>query len=434
MIDFLISLDKKATQLNVSSLFVIQPLIKLSISNEEIEFLAWGDPICDNQFKNKLLNNKSVDFIVNNLYGHYYYLLFDKIQNTICVGNSLFSVLPVYYFETKDEIKISNDPFRIGDAAGLSKYSKRFLLENILFKYPLFNQSCIDGVILLSSNHYIQIFKGTVNYFKHTAIENYFDRSPRRWKNALEKMSDLFIECSDKYFPDYLFASALTGGFDGRTLVSCSINKKKNFFTYSFGNEESSDIPIAEYLSNKYNLPFYKIMLDINYLKNFSLNEGLGFIKGSSGTASFARAHYLFAAKILSHKSGCLITGNFGSEVLRAPNNIGVMFSQNLNVLFKSGNFDSAINILKSSDEYEFLNIKNFAVEFDSLKDDLEKLPCFDPAYKQLSKNQQFYIFIFEEIFRKYFGAEMVNQFKYLSNRTPFLDIDFLKGILGTEL
>jgi hypothetical protein len=41
---------------------------------------------------------------------------------------------------------------------------------------------------------------------------------------------------------------------------------------------------------------------------------------------------------------------------------------------------------------------------------------------------------VFEEVFRKYFGAEMVNQFYYLSNRTPFLDVTFLKEILKTGL
>ena len=40
--------------------------------------------------------------------------------------------------------------------------------------------------------------------------------------------------------------------------------------------------------------------------------------------------------------------------------------------------------------------------------------------------------FIFEEVFRKYFGAEMVNQYIHLKNRTPFLDAEFMKIILGT--
>lgn len=39
-----------------------------------------------------------------------------------------------------------------------------------------------------------------------------------------------------------------------------------------------------------------------------------------------------------------------------------------------------------------------------------------------------------EEVFRKYFGAEMINQFRHVRNRTPYLDIDFLKEIFRTDL
>ena len=67
------------------------------------------------------------------------------------------------------------------------------------------------------------------------------------------------------------------------------------------------------------------------------------------------------------------------------------------------------------------------------LREDILKFSCFNQYYSGLTRNQRFYVFVFEELFRKYFGAEMVNQFRYLKNRTPFLDIDFLKAILKTE-
>ena len=41
---------------------------------------------------------------------------------------------------------------------------------------------------------------------------------------------------------------------------------------------------------------------------------------------------------------------------------------------------------------------------------------------------------MFEEVFRKYFGAELANQFRFIKNRTPFLDIDFVRAILSTSL
>ena len=434
MIDFLISIDKEKVTSGLSELFVKKPPIKLVHSNLEIEFLAWGDPIYDEQFKARLVKQPNVNFIINNLYGHYYFILFNKTTGTIYLGNSLFSILQVYYTETNNCLKISNDSFSLQNEGESIKYNKRFLLENILFNYPLFNQSCIEGVNLLPANHFMQIQKGKATNHQHTDIVNFFSASPTPWRKALNTISDLFIESSEKYFSEEKYASALTGGFDGRTLAACGLYKKRRFMTYSFGSEESADVKIAESLSTKTGIEFIEIDLDGNYLNNHSLNTGIDFINGSSGTASFARAHYLYATKILSEKTNYLVTGNFGSEVLRAEHNTGVTISQNLHGLFTAKNYGSAISLLETSPECDWINKQEFKHEWQSLKEELKTLPCFDYKYKLLTKNQQFYIVVFEEVFRKYFGAEMVNQFKYFSNRTPFLDNDFLKGILGTGL
>jgi asparagine synthase (glutamine-hydrolysing) len=434
MIDFSITISKSVPVTSLFGLFTIKPPLKLSIVTENIEFIAWGDPIYNNDFRNSIIENATIKCVIDNLYGHYYYILLNKTSNNTFVGSSLFSILPVYFTETNNSLRISNDPFFLQNEHGSNKYNKRFLLENILFYYPLFNQSCIKGVNLLCTNNYIQIIDGKATSQQHTAIEKYFSVSPIPWRKASDYVSDLFIESSKKYFPDEQYASALTGGFDGRTLVACGLYNKNKFITYSFGSEESTDVKIAQNLSNKAGIEFIKIDLNENYLKNHSQNTGLDFIKGSSGNGSFARAHYLYATKKLSEKTNYLITGNFGSEVFRAAHNAGVVISPNLYMLLTANNFDEAVNRLENTSEWEWITKSEFKDEWESLKEELSTLPCFDPEYKNLTKNQQFYKIVFDEVFRKYFGAEMVNQYKYIANRTPFLDIDFLKGILRTGL
>jgi hypothetical protein len=350
------------------------------------------------------------------------------------MGNSLFSILPIYFLKTKNGLTLSNDPLSIQGETGNDKYDKRFLLETILFNYPLFDHSCKEGVRLLPANHYLQINECKFHILQHTAIENYFVKDYIPWKKATDNISDLFIDTAKKYFPDELYATSLTGGFDGRTLTACGQYYKKTFLTYSFGTDDSKDIQIAEKLSKKYNLDFCKINLDNNYLKNESLNCGLEFIQGSTGCASFARSHYLHAARNLAKKTRFIITGNFGSEIFRAAHVAGVVISPNLYNILTAKNYDEAIRRCQCSYEWNWLHKSEFINEWDNLKEDLKKLSCFDPTYKSLPKNQQFYKIVFEEIFRKYFGAEMVNQYRYLANRTPFLDIDFLKGIFCTGL
>jgi hypothetical protein len=165
-----------------------------------------------------------------------------------------------------------------------------------------------------------------------------------------------------------------------------------------------------------------------------SLKTGKEFIINSSGTATFARAHYLYAARQLASETEHIITGNFGSEIFRAAHVVGSMFSNNLYALFNSDVPEKALPAIEQSDEYRCLNPASYKNEWAQFKEDVKNLQCYEPKYSVLTRNQRFYIFVMEEVFRKYFGAEMINQFRHVRNRTPYLDIDFLKEIFRTDL
>lgn len=415
-------------------MFIKKPVIGLHYNSEQYEFIAWGDPIVGADFRARLEQNLSVEFIVNNLYGHYYFIYLDKNSYDLSVGNSLFSILPVYYNTSKDKITLTENALSLSKQTGSDTISKRFILETLLFNYPLFNNSIFQEINLLPSNSYLTVSKGRSTIKKHTCIENLFDSRPVPWRKAVDQTSDCFIETVKKYLPDKPYATSLTGGFDGRTLVTAGLYYKRQLSAYSFGTDVSNDIRIAETLAQSAKIPFIKIGLEDDYARNESLECGKEFIINSSGTATFARAHYLFAVKQLSGEFEHIVTGNFGSEVFRAAHNAGAVISENLYNLFKSGSPSEAYSIIENSKEFKCLNRETYREEWDSLTEDLLNLPCFNKDYSSVSRNQRFYVFVFEELFRKYFGAEMVNQFKYLKNRTPFLDIDFLKAIFKTGL
>ena len=433
MIDFLLCINMDDPG-NIRQEFIQKPPCKITISNELIDFYAWGDPIADSDFEEKLMYAPDVKTIVGALKGHFYYLLQCKKQNTVFAGNSLFGILPLYYQQTHKKVFLSNSPFKVSEQTNSRNYNNRFLLENLLFRYPLFNHSCIKDISLLPCNHYIEVYSENFFIKQHTEIEQYFTKHPASWKKSVHDLSDLFIDCSKKYFPDQPYVSAMTGGFDGRTLVSCGLFFKRAFSTYSFGTSSSDDVLIAAKLSEKAGIPYNNIILDEKYVLDHSLSCGVEFINGSAGNASFSRAHYLYAVKLLSEKTKYMITGNFGSEIFRAAHIAGVMISPNLYALFNADSFSEAIETIENAPEWRFLRRNELAQEWEGLMEDLKTLPCFSAHYKGLTKNQQFYKIVFEEVFRKYFGAEMVNQFQYLANRTPFLDFDFVKSILSTGL
>lgn len=434
MIEFLIEIKLNSRITKIDNIFIKKPVIELHFNEPEYEFIAWGDPIYDKDFKKRFESYKTAEFILNNLYSHYYYIFLNKFNSDLIIGNSLFSILPVYYYTDNNRIVLSENVLTLGKHLNKNTINKRFILETVLFNYPLFNSSIIDGIDLLPSNSCIMIRAAKKEIIKHTNIDDFFSLDPKPWKISTASITDIFISAVKKYFPDLPYAHALTGGFDGRTLTAAGLYYNKQFSVYCFGSDVSRDMQIAADLSARASLDFIDIELDDDYIKHSSKTSGKEFVYNSSGSATFARAHYLHAAKMLSEDNSHIITGNFGSEVFRAAHVAGAVISSNLYNLFNSESIEDGFIKIQSSKEYRSLAAVNYLTEIEEMKTDIQHLPCFDDSFAQLTKNQRFYVFAFEELFRKYFGAEMINQFYYIKNRTPFLDIDFLKAIMQTGL
>ena len=159
------------------------------------------------------------------------------------------------------------------------------------------------------------------------------------------------------------------------------------------------------------------------------------FIISSSGTGTFTRAHYLFCyLEQLRGKTRYIVTGNFGSEIFRAVHIPGVVISPNLISAFNAGNLKEAMQMIRMSNEMRYLNQHEFRTELNELEEEIETLPCFSAKHRSLTKNKQLYIFVLKRSYSvNIFGAELVSQFGSIKNRTPFLDIDFLRELLPTE-
>ncbi len=430
---FLLDIPFEGGVSDPAQLFVSKPEMSLHLTGDDYEFFSWGDPIVTDKFRQELHIHRSIHFIVNNLYGHYWFLFFDKRSNEYQAGNSLFSILPVYYYAGKERLILSGNALSLGRHTGTAEISKRFILESVLFNYPLFNNSVLNEISLLPSNSGIIAGRHGVKLVRHTSVEELFTDKPSPWRRNAERLTDLFLSTSAKYFPEENYSCSLTGGFDGRTLTAAGKYHGKEFSCYCFGTSVSKDINIASGVTSAAAVPFDTIALDDDFIKGHSLDSGRQFIINSSGTGTFSRAHYVFAARHLAGRSKYMISGNFGSELFRAVHIPGVVISPNLYAVFRSSDPEDALRILKRSKEAEYINQKNFDQEWQELLNDLQHLPCFNLRYKDLTRNMQFYVFVFEEIFRKYFGAELSNQFIYLKNRTPFLDIDFMRELLKTR-
>lgn len=434
MVSFLLKVNKDRPVTSVDELFLEKPGRVIVICDENLGLALWGDPIVDENFRESFLMKRNPEYLLENVSGHFYFVLADTRNREITVGNSLFSLLPVYFYEQHDTVFFSDNAIRLGRHFGLTDLSVRFVTEMVLFNYPLSGQSAVEGIRLLAPSSCCRISKGHVASVRHFSPESLFVSDPLPWKQAAGEVAESFLASVKKYLPEESYFTSLTGGFDGRTLTAAGLFHNRRSIALCFGNATSDDLLFARIAARDAGISLEEIKLDNSYISGHSLELGRQFILNSSGTGTFERAHYLYAASGSAATGGCLVTGNFGSEVLRAAHVTGEMISRNLFHLFNEKNAENAFRLIQASPEFNALNYRMIRHAWEEIQSDLYNLPSFASGYSWLTRNQRFYIYLFDEVFRKYFGAEMINQFGFVRNRTPFLDRSFLKVLFSTGL
>lgn len=344
-----------------------------------------------------------------------------------------FGISPIYYSSTEKELHLSSDINILSNNIKSTRelnVNKRFLLEQNLFNYSLFNNTIFEEIKLLPSNS-VAIIKDKMSIRGNFHIEEYFVDDPVPYRYCIHNLTDLFISLNaDKiHNEDYI---SFTSGFDGRSLLALALSLGKKIRAYSFGIKRNIDLFLPEKQAALLGVDFWPILLDDNiYLDNF-LNIGEKLLTDTAANSNFLQLHWQYAAKILSEKTSTVVTGIFGSELFRSVHIAGQMISPAMSDYFKHLNSDMWITKLKNSNSLKFLNKENFRKEIEDLIDDLQD---YKTKNLQLSENQRLYKYMYDETFRKFFGMQFIQPMRsYVDVISPYLDWEFIKELLKTEL
>lgn len=342
-------------------------------------------------------------------------------------GNSFGALFPVYYHIRHDRLLLSSSAVFLGGKLETALPDRRYLLERLLFNYPFFQTTGLSGVGLLGAHRCLRVSETGAQIDAPFAINDYFGSGREHTAESLHGLTELFEAETRLFLPDAPFAVSFTGGFDGRTLVAAARKAgRSDFFTYSFGMPGETDVTFPAAQTRKLGIPYLPVYLDDNYVKQHAYDSAWAFMRLSEFNGNFGRPHYHYAARLLSGKTNYILTGNFGSEMFRAMHNPGVMMSEALIRVFTAmdNSWKDFLQHYAGEQASAF-----FHQEMDALIADLEQ---YLARKKELEPNQRFYVFVLEEIFRKYFGPELVMQSHYLCNRTPYLSFRFFRALNET--
>lgn len=365
--------------------------------------------------------------------GNFYLIIISEQEQLIRIIPGMMSLLPVYYSVSEDTLTVSSRADSIVKLKrGTFSVSKRYILEHFLFGYGFLNNTLFREIKLLPVNSIIETQYGKWRTLTHTRVSELFDNSPVPWRKSVEHITDLFIDRSKDYFPDQGYFSSLTGGLDGRTILAAGLARGKQITAYSYGSVSDKDIYIPQEICRDINLPYRAFILDQNYAEQSFLGDAREANRITEGNLRFSRATYLLLAREISGETAFMLSGNFGSELFRTPRMAGNMISSLVFAMFETDSDLEFANLIMQSPILKYLDIGLF-------KDELEELTYDCLTYrnnlrKTTSRIQGFYVYMFEEVFRKYFGPELILENAYITNRTPFIDFKFISEVLKSEL
>jgi hypothetical protein len=365
--------------------------------------------------------------------GNFYLIAIGQDGGTVRVFNSLLGILPVYWFEDSDAYWIASRADAIVRASGADfRLDKKYLIEHLLFGYGFQDATLFAGIRLLPANHFIEIKAGQLERRPHTRITDWYVDDPSPWKAALEPLSELFIERAAEYLPQEPYYSSLTGGLDGRTLLAIGLGLGRQITTYSYGLPTDKDVYIPQQIAQDLGIPYQPFLLDERFAKEHFLDHARRGNALAEGHLRFSRSAYHFLSERLKAQTRHLVSGNFGSELMRTMRGAGNVISPAALTLFEAKTEAEIAAKLAAHPRLRFLRL-------DELRPELEELIEECILYRKnldrgLSLNQQFYVYMLEEVFRKYFGAEIVLEQHYFASRTPFLDAAFIQALFKTEL
>lgn len=368
--------------------------------------------------------------VVHYLKGNFQIVIFDKKQKSILILNNRFGISPFYYsfvdntliFSTNLQVIVNCGAIHINlDKIGVAEYA--------IFGYPLGNRTIFEDIRSLPLAAYLIVKEDSIEVKRYWDCKNLLGQKLYSEKEALEIGSDLFKKIVNQYTqqPDKVCLS-LTGGFDCRAILSVLEKSPQDFICYSFGIPGSLNISIPQKICKENNINYLPIYLDEKYEKVFN-DYALQAIYLSDCLSTFERANYPYAFKKLSEFSPVVITGIFGSELMRTFQNValGYMVNENfVKINFAVDKKSVLSSIIKHTRENSYYSPQTFG-NFDELLEHTYE-QCFK-KYEGLNDNQKFYLFLLNEGVRKYFGGEVQTERIYAFNRFPFLDDEFVEFV-----
>ncbi len=363
--------------------------------------------------------------------GWFNLFIIDSIKNRVVFAHDHLGIKPLYWLDNDDYCIVSSSlawfPKILSNPPSINYTA---LVEFLIFNHPLGENTFFQDVHLLDPGHYLELESDKLSKHCYFDPDTLFTDHPVSGRKALDMIEKSFKQAVARAKPDHdRTALSLTGGFDGRTVLSV-IEDTRNLLLYTFGTPEVTDMMVASEIASQMGMTHRRFIIDSSYHETKFEQAAKDIILRSDGLATYERAHYMMAFQDIGKEVDVVLSGNCGSELFRAIHITGCIVSPLMAKLLQADDFRPEFSkyIDTMTDTIPLLNPP---VDLkDRLLESFEKY-IWQPL-KRYSHSKRFYLLQMTESFRKYFGTEMKADSHYAENRSAYIDIDLIRTINQT--
>lgn len=367
------------------------------------------------------------DRFTNSIKGNFVLVFIDSNKRYCRLFNGHSGMLPFYYALDGTRFIFSTSLSAAGNyLLNPPELDQVAIAEMVIFNHPLKDRTYYQQVKMLQPAEIVCTSIHGLSHKRWWDARSLLDAPLYSKNEALELGSDLFARTVNSYAVDIKRVRvSFTSGFDSRAILAVLNKDPSEILAYSFGTPGSLNVSIPIEICEQQRIPFYPIYLEQEYEKVFD-EYALRALWLSDGLSTVERANYPYAFEKLADFSPVVLTGLFGSELMRTFQNVGYVVNANLVRLNTAQDACQELRTLwKTPETWRYFRADFFSRNLEEVIADLKE--AWLDRFGDLSPDQRLYMFLLSEGLRKYFGAEIQMERPWGINRFPFLDDDFVE-------
>jgi asparagine synthase (glutamine-hydrolysing) len=249
-------------------------------------------------------------------------LQIDHRAQCAALFNDRYGQERLYVHEAPGEIHFASEAKALlAVLPSLRAFDETGVADYLTYGSVLEGRTLFRGIELLPGGS-----RWTVTACARVGKSRYFE--PAQWE-ALPPLQDgRFVAELDATFervlPSYLNSPrdvgiSLTGGLDTRMIMSCLPRGATPGIAYTYADRrgDTLDVRIAAQVARECGVPHHTLRLDDGFLRDFAAHAD-ATVYLSDGCASVLHTHEHFLSQRAAQCAPIRLTGNYGSEVLRA--------------------------------------------------------------------------------------------------------------------